>query len=415
VKADRGGTTFASLRHSRNFRLYFYGQAVSLAGTWMQTIAQGWLVLQLTGSASLLGLVTACQFLPVLFFGPFGGVIVDRVDTRRLLILTQALSGALALALGILTVTGVVQLWMVFAMAIGLGIVTVADNPARQTFVLELVGPDLVSNAVTLNSVNINAARVVGPAIAAVMIAGIGVGPCFIVNAASFLAVIGALMVMTRADFHPKVLAVRAKGQVREGFRYVWHNPSLRTPLLMMFLIGTLAYEFQVVLPVLAKTTFGGGAGTYGIMSAAMGLGAVFGGLVVAGKDRHGLDALVRVSLFFGATIALLAVSPTLPVAILALVVVGMASITFLARANTTLQLAADPVMRGRVMALWTVAFLGSTPIGGPIVGVIAEYAGPRWALVTAAASCFGAAALGASRAWSSVTRRWRAQTATTA
>src|SRR4051794_20099511 len=165
-----------------------------MAGTWLQTIAQGWLVLQLTGSGTLLGLVTACQFLPVLFFGPFGGVIVDRVDTRRLLILTQALSGALALFLGILTVTGAVQLWMVFAMAIGLGVVTVADNPARQTFVLELVGPDLVSNAVTLNSVNINAARIIGPAIAAVIIAAIGVGPCFIVNAASFLAVIGALM-----------------------------------------------------------------------------------------------------------------------------------------------------------------------------------------------------------------------------
>jgi MFS family permease len=415
VRADRAGTTFASLRRSRNFRLYFGGQTVSMAGTWMQTIAQGWLVLQLSGSGALLGLVTACQFLPVLFFGPFGGVIVDRVDTRRLLVLTQALSGALALALGILTVTGAVQLWIVFAMAIALGFVTVVDNPARQTFVLELVGPDLVSNAITLNSVNINAARVIGPAIAALMIAAIGVGPCFIVNAASYLAVIGALLVMDHREFHPKVLAVRAKGQVREGFRYVWHTPSLRTPLLMMFLIGTLAYEFQVVLPLLAKDTFDGGAGMYGVMSAAMGAGAVLGGLAVAGKDRHGIDALVRVSLFFGATIALLALSPTLAIAIVALVVVGMASITFLARANTTLQLAADPVMRGRVMALWTVAFLGSTPVGGPIIGVIAEYIGPRWALVTAALSCFGAAALGASQAWTSITRRAAARTATTA
>jgi MFS family permease len=401
----RARTTFESLRASRNFRLYFLGQTVSMAGTWMQTVAQGWLVLQLTGSGTAVGLVTACQFVPVLFLGPLGGVFVDRVDTRRLLIVTQILAALLAAILGVLTMTNVVEIWMVYALAAALGCVTVVDNPARQTFVLELVGTELLSNAITLNTVNINAARVIGPSIAAVTIALIGIGPCFILNAASYLAVIVAFLVMDKKSFYPKVVLPRAKGQLREGLNYVWSTPTLRTPLLMMAIVGTLAYEFQVILPIMAKYTFDGDAGTYGIMSAAMGLGAVIGGLATAARERHGLDPLVRVTVFLGATIGLLAISPTLPTAILALVVVGAASIMFLARANTTLQLASDPLMRGRVMALWTVAFLGSTPIGGPIIGFIGQHLNPRWALVVAAASCFVAALLGA---WRSVFRTQR-------
>ncbi len=404
-------STFASLRQSRNYRLYFGGQAVSLAGTWMQTVAQGWLVLQLTGSSTLLGVVTACQFIPVTFLGPMGGVVVDRFDTRRLLIATQAAAGALATILGVLTVTGAVELWMVFVVAIGLGMVAVVDTPARLTIVLELVGPELVSNAVTLNSVNMNAARVVGPSLAAVTIALIGIGPCFLLNGASYIAVIAALIVLDRATMLPKIVTPRAKGQVREGLRYVWRTPTLRTPLLMMVVIGTLAYEFQVILPVMAEDTFHGDAGTYGVMTAAMGVGAVIGGLFVAGKSNHGIDALVRISVIFAVTIALVAVSPTLPIAVAALVLVGAASISFLARANTTLQLSADPLMRGRVMALWTVAFLGTTPIGGPVVGWIGQYIGPRWGLATAAAACLGAAALGASRTWI-VARRSAAEAA---
>ena len=287
---------------------------------------------------------------------------------------------------------------MVFVLAVLLGVVTVVDNPARQTIVLELVGPDLLSNAITLNSVNLNAARVVGPAIAALTIALVGVGPCFLVNGASYVAVVVALALMDRRTMMPKVTAPRAKGQVREGFRYVWHEPNLRTPLLMMALIGTFAYEFQVVLPVLAKYGFDGSAGTYGLMSAAMGVGAVAGGLVVAGRARYGLAPLVRIAFVFGLAIALVAISPTLPIAIGALMLVGVVNIAFLARANTTLQLAADPAMRGRVMAMWTVAFLGSTPVGGPIVGAIAQVAGPRWALATGALACIGAAAIGARR-----------------
>jgi MFS family permease len=295
----------------------------------------------------------------------------------------------------------------VFVLAVLLGVVTVVDNPARQTIVLELVGPDLLSNAITLNSVNLNAARVVGPSIAALTIALVGVGPCFLLNAASYVAVIVALMMMDRESMIPKVIAPRAKGQVREGFRYVWHNPNLRTPLVMMALIGTFAYEFQVVLPILAKYGFDGGAGTYGIMSAAMGVGAVAGGLVVAGTTRFGLAPLVRISFAFGLSMILVAVSPTLPLAIAALLLVGVVNITFLARANTTLQLAAEPAMRGRVMAMWTVAFLGSTPVGGPIVGYIGQVAGPRWALATGALACLGAALIGA---WHSLTSRDRSR-----
>ncbi len=391
----RLNSTFASLVQSRNYRRYFIGQSISLAGTWMQSVAQGWLVLKLTGSGTAVGLVIALQFVPVLLLGPLGGVVVDRVDTRRLLIATQAVAGALALTLGILTVTNVVELWMVYMLAAGLGLVTVVDNPARQTFVLELVGPDLLTNAITLNSVNINAARVVGPAFAAALIAWIGIGPCFLVNAATVVAVIVALAGMKSSELAPKPLAPRAKGQVREGLRYVWATPALRTPLVMMAIIGTLSYEFQVMLPIFARFTFNGTAGTYGVLTAAMGVGAVVGGLATASRGRSGLDALVRVAAVFGLVILAAAWSPTLPVAVVALVAVGAASITFLARANTTMQLTADPAMRGRVMALWTVAFLGSTPIGGPIMGYIGEHLGARWALTVGGSAAIVAAGYG--------------------
>jgi MFS family permease len=369
-----------------------------MAGTWMQMVAQGWLVLQLTGSGTSIGLVTACQYVPVLLLGPLGGIVVDRLPTRPLLVVTQFLQAVLALILGVLTITGVVQLWMVFALAAALGAVTVVDNPARQTFVLELVGRDLLSNAVTLNSVNVNVARIVGPSAAAITIALVGVGTCFILNGVSFFAVIAAFLVMRSADFQPRVITPRAKGQLRAGFRYVWATPAVRTPLLMMALIGTLAYEFPVILPIMAKYTFGGSAGTYGIMTSAMGSGAVIGGLVAASRARSGVAAMVRVSLLFGLSIFGLAISPTLPVALVALVLIGAGSITFAAIANTTLQLTTEPAMRGRVMSLWTVAFLGTTPIGGPIVGYIGEHADPRWAVATGAASCLAAAVLGAWR-----------------
>jgi MFS family permease len=392
---QRFDDTFRALLISRNYRLYTLGQGISLCGTWMQTIALGWLVLQLTGSGTSVGLVTAAQYLPVLVLAPLGGVLTDRLDTRKVLLFTQSVSAVLSLALGVLVISGHVRLWMVYLLASGLGLLQVVDNPSRQLFALQLVGPDYLTNAITLNTVTMNLARVIGPAIGAAVLSTIGVGQCFVVNACSYLVVIGALLLMRSDEFYPKVRAPRAKGQVREGLRYVNHTPALRTPLIMMALIGTLAFEFQVSLLLAAKYTFHGAGGTYGIMTAAMGVGAVTGGLLTASRERHGLGTLVTTSAVFGLLILAVAAAPNLLLAVVALALMGGVNITFTSRANATLQLTTDPAMRGRVMSLWTVAFMGSTPVGGPIVGWIGEHAGPRWALVTGGVACLVAAGYG--------------------
>jgi predicted MFS family arabinose efflux permease len=348
----------------------------------MQTVAQAWLVLKITGSGTALGFVVALQFLPVLVLGPWGGVLADRMPKRRLLLITQVAFGLLALLLGILTATNVVTLWMVYAVALCFGCVTALDNPARQTFVLEMVGREHLANAVTLNTVNINMARVIGPALAGLIIAVIGIALCFLLNAVSYIAVIIALLMMNKSELRPAPPQARAKGQLRDGFRYVWSTPKLRTPLVMMAIVGTLAYEFQVILPLVAKYTFGGDAATYGIMTGAMGVGAVVGGLFTASRQRTGDGPLIQATLVFGALILVAAIMPSLPLMVLLLVGVGAGSVTFLARANSTMQLRTDPVFQGRVMALWAVAFLGTTPIGGPIIGWIGQNIGPRWGMV---------------------------------
>jgi MFS family permease len=375
-------STFGAVHSSRNYRIYLVGQSISLCGTWMQTVAQAWLVLKLTGSGTALGFVVALQFLPVLVLGPWGGVLADRMPKRRLLLITQVAFGLLALTLGILTATNVVTLWMVYAVALCFGCVTALDNPARQTFVLEMVGREHLANAVTLNTVNINMARVIGPALAGLIIAVIGIALCFLLNAVSYIAVIIALLMMNKSELRPAPPQARAKGQLRDGFRYVWSTPKLRTPLVMMAIVGTLAYEFQVILPLVAKYTFGGDAATYGLMTGAMGVGAVVGGLFTASRQRTGDGPLIQATLVFGALILVAAIMPSLPLMVLLLVGVGAGSVTFLARANSTMQLRTDPVFQGRVMALWAVAFLGTTPIGGPIIGWIGQNIGPRWGMV---------------------------------
>jgi MFS family permease len=387
--------TFSALR-TPNYRRFFTGQAVSLVGTWMQTVALGWLVLELTGSGTALGLVAAAQFVPILVLAPYGGLLADRLDKRRILLVTQSALGLVALALGALVVTGAVRLWMVVGLALLMGLAMACDNPARQAFALEMVGPDQLRNAVTLNSVLMNSARAAGPAAAGVLIASVGTGVCFLVNAASFVAVLVALGGMDVAALRAGPPAQRAPGQVREGLRYVRHTPELRTPLLMLALVGTLAYEFAVVLPLLARNTFGGGAETYGLLTSAVGAGAIAGGLVAAGRGRTGLRPLTIAAAGFGGAILLAAAAPTLPIAVVALTVVGASSVTFLATGNSTLQLASDPRFRGRVMALWTVAFLGSTPVGAPIVGAISEHVGARGGLVVGGVTCLVAAAIGA-------------------
>ncbi len=386
--------TFAALE-VRNYRLYLTGQAVSLVGTWMQSIALSWLVFELTGSGTAIGLVVAAQFVPVLVLGAYGGLLADRVAKRRLLIATQSLLALLALVLGLLTVTHVVQLWMVYAVAVALGTTQAADNPARQSFVTEMVGPERVQNAVSLNSVLVNGSRIVGPAIGGGLIATVGVGVCFLVNAGSFVAVIVALALMRADELAPAPPLARGRGQLRDGLRSVRATTGLLVPLMMMALIGTLAYEFPVVLPLLAHRTLHGGAPVFGFLTAAMGTGAVAGGLAVATFGETGLVPLTAAALALGTAIALAALMPTLATELAALVLVGAASISFIATGNSTLQLTSAPAFRGRVMALWTITFLGTTPIGGPIVGAVSEYTSPRLGLALGALSCLAAAALG--------------------
>ena len=372
-----GRVTFAALSVP-NYRLYYAGQATSLAGTWMQMTAQAWLVLTLTHSSTALGIIIALQTLPVLLLGPYGGVIADRVNKRRLMIILQGAMGVQALILGVLTVTGEVQYWQIGVLAALLGLNNAFENPARQSFMLEMVGPEHLRNAVSLNSVMANTARVVGPAIAGILIATVGIGECFLVNAASFAAVIASLLAMDRTALHPTAPAPRARGQLREGFRYVRRTPEIAIPLLMMALAGCLTYEFQVTLPVMATRGLHVGSTGFGFMTSAMGIGAVLGGLVVAARGKIGLRPLTIAAAGFGGALALATLAPSLPLELAILPFVGWGSISFMSMANSTLQLTAAPEMRGRVMSLWFVGFQGSTPIGGPIVGWLMAAAGAR-------------------------------------
>jgi MFS family permease len=389
-----GRVTFAALAIP-NYRRYIAGQSVSLVGTWMQMAAQSWLVLTLTGSATALGVILALQTLPVLLLCPYGGVIADRVDKRRLMVVLQIAMGVQALLLGVLTVTGSVRLWEIGALALLLGLNNAFENPARQSFMHEMVGPQNLRNAVSLNSVLVNVARVIGPALAGLLIATVGEGICFLVNAATFVAVVASLVTLDRAAISTSPPSAREPGQLREGLRYVRRTPQLGVPLLMMALAGAMAYEFQVTLPVMARQGLHVGATGFGLMTVAMGVGAVVGGLVVAAKGRTGLPTLVLAAAAFGVVLLFACVAPTLPVELFALALAGGASISFMSTGNSTLQLAAAPNMRGRVMSLWFVAFQGSTPIGGPIIGWVMANAGARAGLGLGAVSCLAVALLG--------------------
>jgi MFS family permease len=386
--------TFASLAVP-NYRRYYSGQAVSLIGTWMQMTAQAWLVLSLTHSATALGAIIALQTLPVLLLTPYGGVLADRMNKRRVMIALQSAMGIQALILGLLTVTGAVRVWEIGVLAVLLGLNNAFENPSRQSFMIEMVGPENLRNAVSLNSVLVNVARTVGPAVAGLLIAGLGVGECFLINSVSFVAVIASLVRMDLTALNPTPPSPRASGQLREGLSYVRRTPELAIPLLMMGLVGCLTYEFQVSLPVMAKTGLHVGATGFGFMTASMGVGAVLGGLLVATRGKTGLRPLVLASSVFGVAVALATVAPSLPLELAALAFAGGASITFMATGNSTLQLGAQPAMRGRVMALWFVAFQGSTPIGGPIVGWVMEALGPRAGLGLGAVTCVLAALMG--------------------
>jgi MFS family permease len=372
-----GRVTFAALSVA-NYRRYYGGQAISMVGTWMQMTAQSWLVLSLTHSSTALGVIVALQTLPVLLLGPYGGVIADRVDKRRLMIALQSAMGLQALALGLLAVMGAVRVWQIGLLAVLLGLNNAFENPARQSFMIELVGPEHLRNAVSLNSVLVNVARSIGPAVAGILIATAGDGVCFLANAASFVAVVFSLTTMDAKALSPSPPAPRARGQLREGLRYVRSMPQLAVPLVMMGIAGCLTYEFQVSLPVMADRGLDVGAAGFGFMTAALGVGAVAGGLFVAGRGKTGVRPLTTAAFGFGAALAIAALAPTLAVELIALALAGASSIAFMSTGNSTLQLTAAADMRGRVMSLWFVAFQGSTPIGGPIVGATMATLGPR-------------------------------------
>jgi MFS family permease len=372
--------TFSSLK-IRNYRLYFIGQSISLSGTWMQTIGQAWLVLKLTNSGTALGLVTALQFLPVLIFGGMGGVIADRQSKRKLIFFTQSVSAILAFILAVLVFTELIKLWMLFILASLLGLVNAIDNPARRIFVLEMVGKKDLGNAVTLFSTVFNLSRIVGPAIAGAVIASFGLAPCFFINAVSFVAVIVCLLMMRSNELHYVEPVKKAKGQLREGLKYVQSAPLLRNLLVMVAIVGTLTFEFQVNLPLFAKFTFNTNADGFALLNSGMGVGAVIGGLLTAGRKKVSPRDLILISFLFGITIIFTALTPTIHVAILSMIIVGIFLIQFTSYAETMIQLESAPNMRSRVMSLWSIAFLGSTPIGGLIIGWIGEYASPRWGL----------------------------------
>jgi MFS family permease len=389
--------TVRSLRHP-NYRRFIGGHAVSVVGTWMQRIAQDWLVLELTGSPVAIGTATALQFLPVLLFGMWGGVLVDRYDRWKLIVGTQIASAVLAAALAVTTLVGAVTLALVYVMAALLGLVTVVDTPARQAFVTDLVPPGDYVNAQALNSTIHNTGRLVGPAVAGLVIAAAGAGPAFAVNAVSFVAVLVGLCRIDRTALRRTGRAARGRGQARAGLRYAWQNRELRACLFLVAVVGVFGQNFRVVLPVMATEVLRGDAATYGYLTAALGLGAVVGAIGAASSETVSGRRLLVWTLVFGAVNLLAALAGQFVLALAALVTVGVANILFNTLARSLLQLRSAPEMQGRVMALHGLLFLGTTPIGAPLLGWICAVAGVSWGFVVAGGTALIAAVVVARR-----------------
>lgn len=387
--------TFRSLEN-RNFRLYVGGQLVSVTGTTMQQVGQSWLVYKLSGSGTALGVNLALQFLPMLALAVWGGLLADRHDKRRLLIATQIATGILAVALWVLVVQGVVTVLLVHLFALLLGCVSAVDMPTRQAFVMEMVGRENTPNAVALNSATFTSGRLLGPAAAGVIIASVGVDACFLINGVSYLATVLALCAMNTAELVPIPRADPEPGQVRAGLRYTLRTPELRTPLLLVAVVGTFGLSFIVVLPLLAEESFSGGSRLYGLLMSALGLGSLLGALFTARRQQPTPGMLVGGAAGFGVATTLTAVSPSPAVAAVLLVACGMTVMVSLTTANSTLQLSSEPTMRGRVMALYGLVFLGTTPVGGPMLGGVADHVGPRASLALAGIASLGAAAAAA-------------------
>ena len=381
-----GASAFASLS-IRSYRRLFISQAIALSGTWMQIVALGWLGLQLTGSGGQLGLSVAAQFLPLLLFAPWGGLLADRSDKKRILQYTQYAYVITSVVLGLLVVSGCIQIWMLYIFALALGFVRVFEMPARQTIVSELVSQDHLKNAISLNASVNNLARAIGPSIGGIVIAGAGIGFCFFFNALTYIVAIFVLRTIRDNDIMRSAPASREPGQLRAGWRYVWETPLIRDLLIMITLIGTFTFEFQISLALLAKQTFESDATGYAALMSAFGAGAAIGGIIAASRKETGPAPFLGFGALAGFSILLASVAPTLGFAIAGLVLVGFFTVNMVSTANSMIQMESHPEMRGRVMAIWSMAMMGSTPIGGPIIGWIGEYSDARVALATGGAA----------------------------
>ena len=372
--------TFASL-DIRNYRIYAAGAFISNIGTWMGRVAQDWLVLtELTNhSSTALGIVTGLQFLPFLLLAPFAGMIADRYPKRRILAITQTSLALSSLALGLLVITGSAELWMVYGIALFSGIATAVDNPARQTFVSEMVPRDKLANAVALNSASFNAGRLVGPGVAGLTIAAFSTGWTLLLNTLTFVAVLFALSAMRKSDLRPAPPLARGKGAIREGIAYVRSRPDIKLVMALVFVLGTFGMNFQITTALMATKEFGKGPQEYGLLGSVMAIGSLTAALLSARRARPRLAVLLVALVGFTISSGLAAMAPTYPLFALALVPVGLTALTALTTANAMVQLSVDPAMRGRVMALYMAIFMGGTPLGAPLIGWIGDVAGPRW------------------------------------
>lgn len=387
--------TFSSL-WIRNFRLFFVGQLISQVGNWVTLVAQVLLVLKLTDNNGVaVGVLTACQFLPVLVLGAYGGLVADRSDKRRLLLRVQTLAMLQSFVLAALTFNGNPPLLAVYAVAMAGGVLTAFDNPARRAFVGELVPEEKVQNAVSLNSALMTSSRIVGPTLAGLLIATVGYGWCFALDGISYLAVLAALWMMRPADLRPSPVAKHADGQVRAGLRYVRSVPDLWVPLVMMAIVGTFAFNFSVVMPLFVKTTFGGTDTTFTLLFSVVSIGSLTGALIVAHRTSIRVHDVIVGAALFGTSMLAMAASPTLVLAFPLAVAIGFTSILFMTASTAIVQLRSAPEMRGRVLALQAIVFLGSTPIGGPILGAVCELFGARAGFLVGGVACMVAALWG--------------------